>query len=192
MKGFHLVVLLAAGPGIRDTQVFIRNSLCCFSYSFWWSLTPVPKRWFQMRTVWFQDVHQSSRTKAFHKRPVETVTTSCLHQKCPLMYAVCTYCDWGFDVVIVLIIFMVSPWKYWTKFWINFTLMGAHVVSVKVHPPLHTARLLLAEELIFSCVRLCLGPDHVFVNSSRFFFWTFTLQIRCLVFFVVKLHAHVP
>jgi len=23
MKGFHLVVLLAAGPGIRDTQVFI-------------------------------------------------------------------------------------------------------------------------------------------------------------------------
>jgi len=23
MKGFHLVVLLTAGPGIRDTQVFL-------------------------------------------------------------------------------------------------------------------------------------------------------------------------
>lgn len=31
MKGFHLVVLLAAGPGIRDTQVaFFFYLICCF------------------------------------------------------------------------------------------------------------------------------------------------------------------
>uniref|UniRef100_A0A453MA34 Uncharacterized protein n=1 Tax=Aegilops tauschii subsp. strangulata TaxID=200361 RepID=A0A453MA34_AEGTS len=31
MKGFHLVVLLTAGPGIRDTQVWLQDvhSICC-------------------------------------------------------------------------------------------------------------------------------------------------------------------
>ncbi|KAA3453356.1 dolichyl-phosphate beta-glucosyltransferase [Gossypium australe] len=33
MKGFHLVVLLAAGPGIRDTQVFIFKLVSSFRIS---------------------------------------------------------------------------------------------------------------------------------------------------------------
>lgn len=31
MKGFHLVVLLTAGPGIRDTQVILWNTHMVFS-----------------------------------------------------------------------------------------------------------------------------------------------------------------
>lgn len=34
MKGFHLVVLLAAGPGIRDTQVIRLLLFCTFFFLF--------------------------------------------------------------------------------------------------------------------------------------------------------------
>lgn len=34
MKGFHLVVLLAAGPGIRDTQVILLLLFCTFFHIF--------------------------------------------------------------------------------------------------------------------------------------------------------------
>ena len=34
MKGFHLVVILTAGPGIRDTQVFLLHFLHLFDVQF--------------------------------------------------------------------------------------------------------------------------------------------------------------
>lgn len=41
MKGFHVVVLLAAGPGIRDTQVAGLLNKLCFCL-IWYSLTILP------------------------------------------------------------------------------------------------------------------------------------------------------
>lgn len=76
MKGFHLVVLLTAGPGIRDTQVCFANisrtiNSCgqfCFGIVLWTKF-----HFLIANLVWFQDVYSSCCKETFYKYQIEEV-----------------------------------------------------------------------------------------------------------------------